>query len=712
MLFMWALLLLAALGARVTTARTAASSSPDSTHSQHRLLDAAVRATLTTGIIAWVIPLALSLPSALASETVGASWLGAVVTVVAIRGGAIRRGWDVAVGELRDILTCPTSPLADPRTQILRRAAEGAWRFGLVVIFLATFSAAVLYPSTIWDSQAHHLPRLAQFEQNHTVAPFPTYYPSMNSTYPFASLVMTQIALFEGSLNTHLALLQWFAYAMSAALVYAISVRLGSGRMGARFATLLALSAPAVALQATSTQYDLVLAMWVLIAVYLALTLMERVDVRTASWLGLALGLGLVTKISTLLLFGPFALWLVYRATRSSGWQRALGGGLATVLIAVVVATPLFAMNLTLGGNVLGTGIPGNAHVAVPDRSPGALWTNGIRNLSVLISTPSGAVNSLVVRGASAAASLGGVPANSPTNKETSDAPYSLSTSAFNPDQAGAPITTVILFGCLIALALSAANRTKSSFQRGEVLLYALCSLSGLLAVATLITWQPFIVRTMTGSLLLVSPLAGVAISQLTSAQGRGATRAVARYALWATLALAFVYGLAAVTFSATSPLAPRSLVTGGSRVETGWWNTPYENRGWAGSLSYFVDDLDAAVLAIGPAPGARQDAVLIGGDAAVALPLLPLVSDLRDAGYFVLYEPRFGPAEVPGAHRDLLAGAADRPTAVISFDPPAVAGTTRVGGAAIGTRPDFELTLSRNVDELDVTVNVFVPVR
>lgn len=725
---------------------------------RRRLLDAAVAATTATGIVAWFLPQALSLVEALTPDNTKFAWLAATAFVVVPLWARVRAGARELVVQMRSLLACPVvvgDGGAAPSPAQIRRAklGEAAWRLTVAAFLGLTFAAAVLYPPTVWDSLAHHLPRVAMFIQNQTVAPFPSYYASMNSTYPFAAYVLTQLKLLAGS-DVLLNLAQWFAYAMVAALVYRITRLLGAPVFAARFSTLAALSAPALALQATTTQYDLIAALWALAAVYVALGVVvatygegptagvrQQLDTWALPRCGALVGLAAVTKVTALIVVAPFALWLAVavfgtstsvgltRRDRLNSVLRVYGMALLATAIAVVIALPLGVANVRAGGDVLGTATTGNAHILVPDRAPSALWMNGVRNLSVLLSTPSGGVNGAVAHVAATIGGALGTSVDSPVNKETADAPYELPTSVFNPDMAAAPLTALLIVGGVLGAALSRTVR-----RRVFPLVYAALGTAVLLATAALITWQPFVVRSLVPALALVLPLAGVgvwgalgAVSSLRDAVWFRRALAIAAYVV---LVLAVAYGLAAVTFSATSPLLPRPSLGGdagsgtgaaGSAARPGWWNTPYRERGWRASAAFFapvISDVDAigAQVARGHRAlftplGTEADPELewppiaeLGGAAGVSVPAYPLIESLVANGFGVRYEDRYGAATMPG----LYAAFAGLPNLVVSFDPTGVPGTTVVAGMPVGKRDDYELVASRAVPELGITVSIY----
>ena len=713
--------------------------------SDRRLLDAALTASATTGLAAWIVPQLLSTVDALTPDNTKFAWLALTAFVLIPLWQRVRRGGPALVGQVRGVLACPVVITADgsePSPAHVRRtrAAEGVWRLTVAFFLGATFVAAVLYPPTVWDSLSHHLPRVAQFIQNQTVAPFPTYYAAMDSTYPFSAYVLTQLRLLAGG-DILLNLAQWSAYAMVVALVYRTTRLLGAPVYAARFSALVALSAPALALQATTTQYDLVAALWAVGAVYVSLRLVvdaygdgptagthRRLDGWLVVLYGVLFGLAAVTKVTALIVVAPFALWTavaIFGTSTSTGATRrdrlrsvlrAYGLALLAAALAVGIALPLALSNVRDGGNVLGTADPGNAQVLVSERSAGALWMNAVRNLSITLATPSDAANGVVRSAAAFVGGALGVSVDSPANMDDPDATYELPTSVLNPDLTSAPLA-VLLIG------VGAIGMVASRKVRREVfpVAYGAIGLLALLATASLITWQPFVVRALVPSLAALTPLAGVGVWAVAEGSRSRRLAHVGRALLYGVLSLAVAYGAATVTFSSTSPLAPRPSLSTDTATDVGWWNTPYAERGWRGAAGFLAPVYDESqrvgdrvasthrALFTPLATEANRDiewppVALLGGGSGTAVPVNPLVDALTSRGFAILYEGRYGPENVPG----LYAAFDGAPSLVVSMDQPGALGSAQVNGSPVSLDERYQLESSVPVPEIGIVVSFY----
>src|SRR5205814_10436228 len=127
-------------------------------------------------------------------------------------------------------------------------------------------------------------------------------------------------------------LLQWLAALGCAVAASRIAAQLGAARAGQLLAATAVLTAPMVALEATSTQTDLVVAFWVACGASLA------IGPAGAAWLGIATGLTALTKVNGLAVLAPFlVLWAVPRIRR---WRSLAGGWAALGAIAALLGGP------------------------------------------------------------------------------------------------------------------------------------------------------------------------------------------------------------------------------------------------------------------------------------------------------------------------------------------------------------------------------------
>ncbi|HKS98997.1 MAG TPA: hypothetical protein VJT31_05640, partial [Rugosimonospora sp.] len=199
----------------------------------------------------------------LASEGLGALHLltrtalvllwSVLVLLAAALLGYRRRAW------LRAVV--PTRGLGWPERAVLA---------GVAVLVLAELVVALVSPPNNADSLSYHLARIEHWAQDRSVDFYPTAVHRQIGFSPGAEYLLLQLRLLagpEGFSN----LLQWAAALGCAVVVSRIAAQLGAGRLGQLLAAAVVATAPLVTMEATSTQTDLVAALWVCAGASLAL---------------------------------------------------------------------------------------------------------------------------------------------------------------------------------------------------------------------------------------------------------------------------------------------------------------------------------------------------------------------------------------------------------------------------------------------------------
>jgi hypothetical protein len=291
--------------------------------------------------------------------------------------------------------------------------------------------------------------------------------------------------------------------------------------------------------------------------------------------LGSALGLAILSKPTAYLALAPFLLWLAIVAARREGLLRTAGLAGAVALIALAIVSAWFVDNARLlDGDVIGFSAPGgNSGLLVADLSPSALVTNALKNTSMMLSTPSDAVNLTLAAGfRGLIGAYGGDPENPGTMDRNMLDPYALDHRVTYHDVGPSPFTILLIAAAALLLLFNrdAGNRR----QRW----YLLCAGAGLFLTAGLIGYSSYINRVMLGALLLLVPMAGVGFG----VAERG-SRHIAMGLLLALLGASVIWGMGVMLFNSTNRLVPPAMtpVQIGSR-DVGYWNTPYDDLSFA----------------------------------------------------------------------------------------------------------------------------------
>lgn len=208
------------------------------------------------------------------------------LTAVVVAVAATLRGWSV-----------PAMPRFDLPGPLLALAA-------LIGAAIAYELALVIFTApNNWDSMTYHLSRAAAWYQRHRVGYIDAHTQRENNSAPNAEILVLFSFLFVHS-DRIAAIWQWLAQLAAITSVYVIAGRIDVSRRARLFAALLFATMAQPALQASSTQNDLLAASLVGVAVAFLCTT-ERWRYPLAA---LALGLALGTKLTVALALPAVAL--------------------------------------------------------------------------------------------------------------------------------------------------------------------------------------------------------------------------------------------------------------------------------------------------------------------------------------------------------------------------------------------------------------------
>ena len=232
------------------------------------------------------------------------------------------------------------------------RAIAAAARDPVVVVFLAVVALALAYelvlvltvPSNNWDSLTYHLARVAAWVQHGGVSWIPNAPTDrMNEFQPLAEqeILFLFVATGKGAL---FALPQYVAQFAILVAIYGAARRLG---YAAACASLFFATFSLVALEATTSQNDLVAASFPVAAAALLLS-GGTAEVVLA---GIAVGLGLGVKLTTALVL-PVLVVLAWRLGRRRTFIFVGASGAAFVALGMWS----FVLNIAKTGHLLGNG--------------------------------------------------------------------------------------------------------------------------------------------------------------------------------------------------------------------------------------------------------------------------------------------------------------------------------------------------------------------
>ena len=347
-----------------------------------------VLASAGWGAVLVLITETLSVPAALHRDALCVSWLGvnAITWGAWFRSGSRPGGWrEVMVSELGWLMGLVRKPAAWPLDTRLMLLATL-----LLTVFLALIG--LLTPTMNWDSLTYHLPRVMHWAQQSSVRHYPTDCISQLQMGPFSAFLQTHLFLLWGS-DRLANLIQWAAMAGCAIVAPWVALQLAPspGANSIRLqvlAALLVVTLPTGIVEAVTPQTDYVTAFW-----FIALVGVGLDWARGPSSLihlvaaGCLLGLGLLTKITTVFWAFPFCvaggLWL---AAQWGTVAKIAGRTFLFMGVCLALVLPHFMRNFSLYGSPAGAQSSQVGAMNAPLSLSGAL-SNLIRNAALHANT-------------------------------------------------------------------------------------------------------------------------------------------------------------------------------------------------------------------------------------------------------------------------------------------------------------------------------------
>jgi 4-amino-4-deoxy-L-arabinose transferase-like glycosyltransferase len=248
---------------------------------------------------------------------------------------------------------------------------------------------ALLAAPNSWDSMVYHLSRVMHWQQNQTVAFYPTYTLRQLHMNPWAEFAILHLQLLSG--GDHLANFVEFTAMLGSIIgVSKLAKQLGGGLRAQGVAAVFLLTIPMGILQSTSTLNDYVIGFWLVCFVSFGLELLAQPTPRMTVLTGASLGLAILTKATAYLFAIPFVIWIgivLLRKLRLSALKPAL----VIACLVLIINGGHYYRNYSLYGNPLGT----DREYDDPQQkytnnafSPATLFSNIIRNAALHIGMP------------------------------------------------------------------------------------------------------------------------------------------------------------------------------------------------------------------------------------------------------------------------------------------------------------------------------------
>ena len=276
---------------------------------------------------------------------------------------------------------------------------ELAMIVGVVVLIIAVGITAFIYPPNTGDSVTYHMSRVIHWIQNRNLRFFPTSFLNENDRNPWTEFAILQFQilgkgdLFANSIN-------WVFMIGSIIGVTLIAKKLNVSTRGQIYTALFCATIPMVVLQGSSTQTNLPQSFWLICFIYFAMQLSDKFNYSYTLGAGAALGLSILTRVTSYLFAFPFLLWMVFLLFKHKVTKKWLTM-ILIALLTLVINSGHYVRNFDLYGNPIGatpehvTNIPNYTNEVY---SISSITSNVIRNIAIHFCTPFPKLNFVFTR--------------------------------------------------------------------------------------------------------------------------------------------------------------------------------------------------------------------------------------------------------------------------------------------------------------------------
>lgn len=227
----------------------------------------------------------------------------------------------------------------------------------LFILVVIVGIQGLLYPPNNWDSLTYHLSRVAHWASQSSINHYPTNVSRQLYQPPFAEFSILHLAILNG--NDYFAnVVQFLCWLSLVPVVSLLASLLSINHTNSIILAALVLSLPEGILQASSTQNDLVIGVFMLTSIYFTYkTIRLNKPWQSSFFTGLSIGLAMLTKGTAYFFLLPIILMFIWAGIKKlmTKEPKFILYGLIVAIIAISINAGHYTRNFQLMKNPLGT---------------------------------------------------------------------------------------------------------------------------------------------------------------------------------------------------------------------------------------------------------------------------------------------------------------------------------------------------------------------
>jgi len=369
-----------------------------------------------------------------------------------------------------------------------------------------------------WDSMVYHLARIPYWIQQSHVAHFPSHVTSQLIMSPLSEYAMMHSMLLTGG-DSFVNLVQWFSGLGSVIAVSLIAKHLKFSPKVQVFSALLASASPMLLMQASSTQNDLVNALFLLSTLVFILKYKSAKKASDILFIALSAGLALLTKGTAYIYLLPMAIWFMAIFLKSK--EKSSKVAIAGLVMILLINCGHWHRNYSVFSHPLGMDTTSLSYY-----HPRGIASNLVRNTLMECATDFKVINEFIGKVSYKLHQVIGIDQNDPRTTWSGSMSYEMRPLRLQEDYASNPIH-MLLFGLSLLYILFFLSKGE---VKNILYAYAACIIIAFILFSSLLEWQIWHNRLHLPFILMTVPISAFVLSKF-------------RIVSYISLSLIFLYG-------------------------------------------------------------------------------------------------------------------------------------------------------------------------